>query len=236
MLPSAYKAKGELLAIASHDLKNPLLAINGIAQLMLDIKKSAPNIPAQDIEFLQNICDASLHMSNIVKGILESEGLEQQGAMLDFKEVDLSALCTSLIRINEAAAMKKGILITYEIEPGVVVQGDKTRLQEAFDNYVSNAIKYSPGGKKVTVSLKKVQDLGQIEFGVKDEGPGLTEEDRSKLFGKFKRLSAKPTGGESSTGLGLSIVKAIIELHNGKVGCDSQPGQGAYFWARLPMQ
>lgn len=233
---AAYKAKGELLAIASHDLKNPLLAINGIAQLMLDIKKSAPNIPAQDIEFLQNICDASLHMSNIVKGILESEGLEQQGAMLDFKEVDLSALCTSLIRINEAAAMKKGILITYEIEPGVVVQGDKTRLQEAFDNYVSNAIKYSPGGKKVTVSLKKVQDLGHIEFGVKDEGPGLTEEDRSKLFGKFKRLSAKPTGGESSTGLGLSIVKAIIELHNGKVGCDSQPGQGAYFWARLPMQ
>jgi len=69
---------------------------------------------------------------------------------------------------------------------------------------------------------------------VQDEGSGLTEDDKSKVFGKFKKLSAKPTGGESSTGLGLPIVKTIIELHKGVVGCESQPGKGAYFWARLP--
>ena len=73
-----------------------------------------------------------------------------------------------------------------------------------------------------------------IEFGVRDEGPGLTDNDKNRVFGKFQKLSAKPTGGEFSAGLGLFLTKAIVELHQGAVGCESKPGHGAYFWARLP--
>jgi len=231
---AAYRAKGELLAIASHDLKNPLASISGLAQIMLDLKKSEPGSPAQDIEFLQSIVEASSHMSEVVKGILATEGLEQQGLTINAESVDLSHLCRDLMRVNERVAEQKGIPLTYSIAEGITVHGDPTRLREAFDNYVSNAIKYSPPGRKVTVTLAAVEGGGQIEFGVRDEGPGLTEDDKKKAFGKFKRLSAKPTGGELSTGLGLSIVKTIIELHQGTVGCDSEYGHGAYFWARLP--
>jgi signal transduction histidine kinase len=101
---------------------------------------------------------------------------------------------------------------------------------------VSNAIKYSPPGRRVSVRLKANQATAEIELEVQDEGPGLTVEDQSQLFQKFKKLSARPTGGETSTGLGLSIVKTIVELHHGRVGCESGPGRGARFWLKLPLQ
>ena len=231
---AAYKAKGELLAIASHDLKNPLAAIAGLAEIMLEMKKAESSAFAQDVEFLQSIHEAASHMSDVVKDILASERIELQGLAFDETRVDLSALCAGLLRIDESVAMRKDITLVSEIEPGIAVRGNATRLREAFDNYVSNAIKYSPRGSRVTVTLATTADGTCVEFGVRDEGPGLTEDDKSKAFGKFKKLSAKPTGGESSTGLGLSIVKTIVELHEGTVGCDSRPGEGAYFWARLP--
>lgn len=230
---AAYKAKGELLAIASHDLKNPLSSIAGLAQIMLDMKKAEPGASPQDIEFLQSIHEASSHMFEVVKGILANEGLEQTGLSIAAGDVDLSALANELLRFAEPSAGRKNIRLACEVQPGLSFHGDRTRLREAFDNYVSNAIKYSPSGTTVTVRLFATDD-GWIEFGVRDQGPGLTEDDKGKLFGKFRKLSARPTGGESSTGLGLSIVKAIVELHGGKVGCDSVYGQGAYFWARLP--
>ncbi|THF60523.1 sensor histidine kinase [Pseudothauera rhizosphaerae] len=231
---AAYKAKGELLAIASHDLKNPLAAIAGLAEILLEMKKGEPTASQQDLEFLQNIYDASNHMSEVVKGILESEGIEQLGLAFDEKGVDLSALGTELVRYSQSMAKRKRIRLVGDIQPDIVVRGDATRLREALDNYVSNAIKYSPPDKTVEVTLATVADGAQVEFGVRDQGPGLSDDDKAKLFGKFRKLSAKPTGGESSTGLGLSIVKTIIELHQGTVGCDSRLGEGAYFWARLP--
>jgi len=232
---AAYKAKGELLAIASHDLKNPLAAIVGLAEIMLEIKKSDPAMFQQDIEFLQSIYEASSHMSEVIKGILANEGIEQQGLAFDKTNVDISALCADLIRFSESIAKRKDIHLVGDIQPGIVVEGNTTRLREAFDNYLSNAIKYSPFGTTVSVTLAMTEDGQHVEFGARDQGPGLTDEDKVKIFGKFKKLSAQPTGGESSTGLGLSIVKTIIELHHGTVGCDSSLGEGAYFWARLPL-
>lgn len=145
------------------------------------------------------------------------------------------------MQFNQKNAEKKQIQISLEISEGIIIDGDPTRLREAFDNYISNSIKYSQPGQKVTITLKplstdSLNSVTEIEFRVTDEGPGLSENDQSKLFNKFQKLSAQPTGGESSTGLGLSIVKTIIELHQGSVGCDSKPGQGASFWFRLPSQ
>lgn len=232
---AAYKAKGELLAVASHDLKNPLAAIAGLAEIMLEMKKGDPAASEQDVEFLQSIFDASRHMSEVVQGILETEGLEQQKLEFDDKSVDLGAICEELIRFSEPVARRKNIRVDSSIQPDVAIRGNARRLREAFENYISNAIKYSPPGKTVTVTLATTDDGSEIEFGVRDHGPGLTEDDKAKLFGKFKRLSARPTAGESSTGLGLSIVKAIVELHKGFVGCSSRVGEGAYFWIRLPV-
>ena len=101
------------------------------------------------------------------------------------------------------------------------------------DNLISNAVKYSPFEETIEVAIKTNSD--SVIFEVQDAGPGLTQDDLKKVFGKFQKLSASPTGDESSSGLGLSIVKRIIELHNGKVGVESEEGKGAKFSFELPL-
>jgi len=110
---------------------------------------------------------------------------------------------------------------------------DSDRMREAIDNLVSNAIKYSPIGGKISLLVTHDDDNAIIR--VTDEGAGLSPEDLGRLFGRFQRLSAKPTAGESSTGLGLSIVKRIVDMHGGEVTADSPgPGQGSTFTITLP--
>ena len=110
---------------------------------------------------------------------------------------------------------------------------DSDRIREAIDNLISNAIKYSPIGGKIIVAV--THEASDTVVRVSDEGAGLSPEDLGRLFGRFQRLSAKPTAGESSTGLGLSIVKRIIDMHGGHVTAESAgPGQGSTFTVTLP--
>jgi signal transduction histidine kinase len=110
---------------------------------------------------------------------------------------------------------------------------DADRMREAIDNLVSNAIKYSPVGGKIAVAVSHEKNSTIIRIA--DEGAGLSPEDIGRLFGRFQRLSAKPTGGESSTGLGLSIVKRIVDMHGGHVTAESNgPGRGSTFTLILP--
>ena len=101
------------------------------------------------------------------------------------------------------------------------------------DNLISNAVKYSPKGKSIFVRVREVE--GRVRAEVQDEGPGISAEDRKRLFGKFARLTARPTAGEHSTGLGLAIVKRLVESMQGEVRCESELGQGATFIVELPV-
>jgi signal transduction histidine kinase len=115
------------------------------------------------------------------------------------------------------------------------VSGDVERLREAVDNLVGNAVKYSPIGGRILVTAGRRD--GEAVVSVADQGPGLSPEDRGRLFGRFQRLSAKPTGGESSTGLGLSIAKRIVDLHKGRIFVESPaPSGGAVFSIALPLE
>ena len=104
-------------------------------------------------------------------------------------------------------------------------------MTQIVENFLSNAIKYSPRGRAVTIKLAHHE--GTVTLEVHDEGPGLSEEDQAKLFRKFTRLTPRPTGDESSNGLGLSIVKRLAECMGGRVGCRSQLGKGSVFWVSL---
>jgi signal transduction histidine kinase len=230
---AASAAKSELLRIASHDLKNPLSAIAGMAGLMLKMKKAkTAAAPDPDLPALEAIEGSARHMADIVRGILTNEGLESGGLEFRPQATDLVQVVRDVLLFNTPSAQRKQITLTADLPERLEATADPKLLREACDNYLSNAVKYSPPGSAVGVSLRR--QASGVEFSVQDAGPGLNEADQAQLFQKFKKLSPRPTGGESSTGLGLSIVKTIAELHQGEVGCRSEPGAGACFWLRLP--
>jgi len=147
--------------------------------------------------------------------------------------VDVAGLVREVADANQPLAVNKQQTITVSAPPNFVTMCDADRIREAIDNLVSNAIKYSPIGGKITMLVSHEQNNTIIRIA--DEGAGLLPEDLGRLFGRFQRLSAKPTAGESSTGLGLSIVKRIIDMHGGEVTADSAgPEKGSIFTVTLP--
>ncbi len=135
---------------------------------------------------------------------------------------------------NRPLAARKEQTITVAAPPDHAAMCDSDRIREAIDNLVSNAVKYSPIGGAIDLLVARQE--GGILVQVRDQGAGLSPEDISRLFGRFQRLSAKPTAGETSTGLGLSIVKRIVDLHGGQIAVESAgPGKGATFKMTLPV-
>ena len=229
-LREASEMKSQLLSIASHDMKNPLTAIREFANII----KEELDPESHLIELLDLVYDSTDQMLRLITQLLDSAALESGRFELNEKTVHLGELAQTIVRRNEGQARKKDqrIIIAPSSGKDFLVKADKERILEAMDNLLSNAIKYSPQAKDIHVSVVHVD--GEVRFCVRDEGPGLTEEDMKKLFGKFQKLSAQPTGGESSTGLGLSIVKQIVEMHGGRVWAESEPGQGSTFTLALP--
>ena len=151
------------------------------------------------------------------------------------ERIDVAAMLGEIVASNRALAEKKSQTIHLVSPPRRMLDCDPDRLREAVDNLMSNAIKYSPLGGNIEVSMSA--DGADTVIAVKDEGAGFSQADKSRLFGRFQRLATKATGGEGSTGLGLSIVKRIVELHGGSVSADSDgPGRGAIFTMRLPTE
>ena len=116
---------------------------------------------------------------------------------------------------------------------GALICADPAALDQVLDNLISNAVKFSPPKKKISISMQ--QGPSHVECLIQDEGPGFTEQDKARMFHRYARLSARPTGGEPSTGLGLSIAKKLVQAMNGELICQSTPGQGATFVLRFPV-
>ncbi|RJP63764.1 MAG: hypothetical protein C4539_15740 [Ignavibacteriales bacterium] len=221
------KLKSDLLSIAAHDLKNPLSAIIGFAEIMLE------EFPLNSSEYkmAKMIHDSSIIMLKLITDILDSAVVESTNLKMKIEMVDIAEIVERLVVENSHAANKKQQEIVFSVDKDYEIEADPRWIREAIDNLISNAIKYSPKKKKIYVSITGNHNYLQVR--VKDEGPGLTSDDMKNLFNKFQRLSAKPTGGESSTGLGLSIVKEIVKLHNGKIWAESEFGNGSTFIIEL---
>lgn len=238
---AATLAKSEMLAMATHDLKNPLTAIKGRSETILlrhEAAKgeAAPVCREQDLRAIRSIHESATHMADLIENVLQAERLSQPGIAHPECPVNLSAECENLLVFHRILAEKKHLRLSSRIEAGIQVRGEGARLREACGNLVSNAIKYSSPGSAVKVVLETSASGDTVEFSVTDHGPGIRPEERHRLFGRFERLSAEPTGGETSTGLGLYIVKSIVEAHHGTVECESTPGHGARFTIRLPRE
>ncbi len=233
----ASRFKTELLAIAAHDLKNPLQSIIGFASLIQESAKS----PVDMQRYATTIQNAAQRMFKLINELLNTAAIDAGKLTLNRFPCSLDELASVVLAANLQQANQKQQRIDFHAEPNCIAEVDAERIREVFDNLVSNAIKYSPIGKTIWIRIFRATSsdgdaLPVIRFTVRDEGQGLTEEDMKKLFGRFQRLSAKPTGGESSTGLGLSIAKQLVELHNGKLWAESEgKDRGTTFIVELPI-
>ncbi len=234
-LRRALEENKEILGITAHDLKNPLGGIIGLANIILEDLKGLPEEEAiaQCEENTALIKETAEEMLRSVQNLLDRHRLGLP-ARLNKEVADLEMIAELVVKWNRQPASKKNIQLSIASPGhGVSVLMDVSAIQRVIDNLISNAVKYSPGGTKICIEVELLERRARV--CVRDEGPGLTDEDKKRVFGKMARLSARPTGGEHSTGLGLFIVKKLVEEHGGRVGVRSEYGQGATFWFELPL-
>lgn len=224
LLQGLITEKEQLISLVSHDLKGPFNRIYAIVQLL---SMSSPNLTNEQQDYIGKIHQISSDGLAMLRNLLDNRRLEDKGIDLFIEKVNLTLLVSNLVKNYTTLAEKKRIQVHFEKQSGLVINSDKITLNRIVENLLSNALKFTPPEKNIFVNL--VQNGENFELTVIDEGPGISLEDQQKLFVKYQRLSARPTGGESSTGLGLYLVKNMAEKINGHVSYEGNLGQGSQF-------
>ncbi len=225
-LEQLIQEKNEFLGITSHDLKNPVSAVSLIAEFLVD---DADELSAEELrDYGRDILNSTESMTAIIRNLLDINRLESGKITFRMTAINLRLIAYNMVVKYRRRADKKRITLLYESESSdCIAWADEDVMEQIADNLISNAVKYSPFDKRVWVKVAASEEAVRME--VRDEGPGIASEDIPRLFKKYTRLRARPTGGEHSTGLGLSIVKKLVEEMQGKVWCESVQGQGATF-------
>jgi signal transduction histidine kinase len=184
---------------------------------------------------MTKISEILLEGNEMIQNLLDVTYIDEQKIHLHISEIDLYEFMHEMLEQLRPLAEQKNIRIDMQLEVSeLVIHTDTLKLRRIVDNILSNAIKFSHSGKDVQVMVKDEDD--KIVISVKDEGQGMDGEDMKQLFKKFSRLKPIPTAGESSTGMGLYIVKKICEILEGEVWCDSTPGRGSTFYVKIPKK
>jgi len=230
-LHEANRLKSEFLAIAAHDLKNPLQVIHGYLEIIQDNTEPGE----RTWQYCESISAATQRMLKLIKQLLDTTAIESGKLQLKKQNIDLAKLTESVVEDQRGLAQRKDQTIHFNALSDSVINADESRMHEILENLISNAVKFSPHDRDIFVSVfESPKAANKVCISVRDEGPGLNDADMQKLFGRFMRLSALPTGGEVSTGLGLSVVRQLTELHGGRVWAESAgKGKGATFYAEF---
>jgi two-component system, sensor histidine kinase and response regulator len=222
--------KNEFMGIAAHDLKNPLTTIKGLADFL---RQNGEVSPESVKVILENIIKSSERMFAIIRNLLDVNAIESGTFTFDPLPVDMEPVVRDIADQYGYQASKKSISIQVETDgQSYAMYGNADSITQVLDNLLSNAVKYSPLGKPVVLHITRTET--HVCCAVSDEGEGLTESDKVRLFGKFTQLSARPTANEHSTGLGLFIAKKLVQAMNGEIWCESTPGNGATFFIQFP--
>lgn len=218
--------KNYIMNVVAHDLKSPLNQIQGLAEV---IRLEEGVLSDTQMECLANISTSSQRLSGMINRILDTRAIESDNTGYQPKDIILFPILDQIISSFQPLADQKRITLetTSKLKP-VKVRGDAHYIQQVVENLISNSIKFSPHNKKVEITCDIEDNRAVLSF--KDQGPGLTEKDHKNLFVEYANLSAKPTGNETSTGLGLSIVKKYVDIMGGDIWCESTFGEGATFY------
>lgn len=222
--------KNDLIGIVAHDLKSPLNQISGMLEIM---KLTAKDQPIEQQEYMATIEQSTNRLKKMITKILDVSAIESKTFNITSEKINITELLEEIANRFVNMAAKKDIVVVKQFETGVpFIVGDVGYVSEVLENLMSNAVKYSPLGKQLTIKLSRQASYVRIEFI--DQGQGISEKDMKNLFGKYHKLSARPTAGEDSTGLGLSIVKKYVQALNGRVWCESEEGKGSNFVVEVP--
>ena len=226
------KTKDRILRVASHDLRNPLAAIAGLADFL---KEDCEGFSAAQREIVESIDEASKSVVLLLNELLDFSTFESGKQELNMETLDLCRLVTNLVPLFRGEAERKNIGLsvdcTSELAP---VRADRHQMRRVVDNLLSNALKFTPSGGRVTVRVIRESDEA-ICLQFDDTGPGIAATEVDRLFVEFGTTSNKPTGGERSTGLGLSICQRIVHAHEGIINFENLPEGGARFSVILPV-
>jgi PAS domain S-box-containing protein len=219
--------KDQLLGILAHDIRNPLTIIQAYAMLLDRIT------PQQMSDIAPVLVRKTKYALALVDNLLNAKAIESGTVTLNLQDLDLeAAVRDALSNFTANAADRKVTLQLHASAPGIRLQMDPVRFEEIVNNLISNALKYSPPGSRVEVALAEGPE--SITLKVSDQGIGIKPEDLARLFQPFGRTSNRPLDGEKSHGLGLYIVKKIVDLFHGSVTVDSAPNQGTIFTVTFP--
>jgi two-component system phosphate regulon sensor histidine kinase PhoR len=227
------KMRRDFVANASHELRTPLSVIKGYVETLVDGHATMAN---EDRErFLRTIQRHSDRLNAIISDLLTLSRLESATPGLNFAPLDLAAFLREVHAdyVERAAATKHRIDLRVEDGAGTI-QADREKLTQVLGNLLDNALKYSPAGSRIEISALGLEAGGEVELGVRDNGPGIPPEDLPHIFERFYRVEKGRSRESGGTGLGLSIVKHIVQLHGGRVWAESGIGQGTSVLVRLP--
>lgn len=215
--------KNHLMSIVAHDIRSPLSSNIEVAK---SVQSKLSTDHPEYAEATNGIIQSMQKINEMANKVLQERSKEQKKAQQEQKLVNLGELLRYVEQDFDARARKKNISVELDYND-VFAHLDTMMMRQIFENLVSNAIKFSPLGHRVNLKVAEVDGKAIIE--VKDQGPGFTDNDKELMYAKFQRLSAIPTDGESSLGLGLSIVKKYVEQMNGEISLVSERGNGACF-------
>ncbi|MCB0497281.1 MAG: HAMP domain-containing histidine kinase [Cyclobacteriaceae bacterium] len=219
------KERDDLMSIIAHDMKSPSRRIEGLINIF-----DKSNLTKEQLEILQMLQNTANESKQLIDDLIEATSFQAQ---LNIEPIAINHLLDELVNSFIPMAEKKGIdIVLQRKRKQVTAESSTPQVRRILDNLISNAVKFSEPGSKVEISFSDSKEA--VEIAVKDFGPGFSKEDLPQMFKMFQKLSAKPTAGESSSGLGLSIVKNLTELLKGKISFVTEKGKGSTFTLTLP--
>jgi signal transduction histidine kinase len=238
-LQALIKEKNDIVSLAAHDLKTPATVIMGFAKMIMDRFEQMPK--EQILEFAEYMYKSGDSVIKIIANLVDLNALEEDKLLLKNISFNVDELIFNSIEYFNVTAKEKKISLAFkEDKQDLKIVADPNIVRQIIDNLISNAIKFSPFDSSVRIKSYKVDstEAGRdyVRIEVSDNGQGIKAEEMDMLFQKFAKLSSKPTGGESSSGLGLSIVKSLLDKIDGRVWCESVENKGSTFIVELPVE